>query len=333
MINVFLVLDTVNLGGVEIAISKLSLIYDKVSMYKILEDSILRNHSYYKLGRAASYIPMLASANLEEVGVAITNMRGEDLYVGDYSKKFTMQSISKVIALILGLIDNGEEYVFSRVSTESPNEPFNTIETSPFKLDNPMTNAGAITICSMIKGKSLSEKISRILHLTRKLSGNNDIEINQEVYISEKNTGNRNKAIAYLLKDNKKIEGEVLEVLDLYFMQCSIEVNVVDLSNIAAVIANNGVNPKTKEIIVSKKIAQLVKAIMVIFGMYNESGHFLMKVGIPAKSGVGGGIMAVAPNNIGVGIYSPSLDDNGNSIVGMKILEDITDMLDLNILG
>lgn len=297
----------------------------------LIEGLIRDNRSYHSQGRVATYIPLLASANSEDVGITICDINGNCKCSGEYSKKFTIQSISKVISLMLTLMDHGEEYVFDIVSSESPNGTFDYIETSPLKKDNPMTNAGAITICSMIKGRDNQEKLDRILLLTKKLSNNDDICVNNDVYISEKETGNKNKAIAYLLKDRGKVNGNVMEVLDLYFKQCSIEINTLDLAHIAAVIANNGVSLTTGVQLVPSRIIQLIKANMIIFGMYNESGNVLMKTGIPSKSGVSGGIMSVIPGKMGIGIYNPSLNENGNSIVGIKILEDLVSKLDINI--
>lgn len=296
-----------------------------------IEDIIRDNKSYHTQGKVASYIPLLASANSEDVGITICDINGNCKYSGEYKDKFTIQSISKVISLMLALMDHGEEYVFNRVSTESPNGTFDYIETSPLKKDNPMTNAGAITICSMIKGSDNKEKLERIISLTKKLSNNDDISVNDDVYISEKESGNKNKAIAYLLKDRGRVNGDVMGVLDLYFKQCSIEINTLDLANIAAVIANDGVSPVTGVQVVPSRIIQLIKASMIIFGMYNESGDFLMKVGIPSKSGVSGGIMSVVSGKMGIGIYNPSLNENGNSIVGLKILESLTSKLNIKI--
>ncbi|NLY46358.1 MAG: glutaminase A [Tissierella sp.] len=300
-------------------------------MQQILEDSIEKNREYYKLGQVATYIPALADADIQAVAVAVTDTRGGSHLAGDYSKKFTLQSISKIISLILAIEDNGEEYTFRKLSKESIDGFFNSINITKDNKLSPMSNAGAISVCSMIKGKSPEEKIDRILNLVRMFSGNTDIGIDYDVYESEKETSNRNKAIAYLLKDTEKMDGNPEEALDVYLKQCSIEVSVGDLANIGAILANNGVNPYTGERILEKGIVRLAKGVMTVSGMYNESGEYFMDVGLPSKSGVSGGILSVASNNFGIGVYSPPLNYIGNSIVGKYILKDIAEKFDLHL--
>ena len=170
-----------------------------------------------------------------------------------------------------------------------------------------------------------------MLAFFRKLAKNDTLEINQSVYKSEKLTGDRNRAMGYLLKNDGFIEGDVEEVLDLYFKQCSIEVDVVDLARIALLFANYGVDIETGERVISENISRIVKTFMVTCGMYDASGEFALRVGIPAKSGVGGGIMASVPRRMGIGVFGPALDKKGNSIGGLKVLEDLSRELELNI--
>lgn len=309
-------------------------ILNKTQDYEILlKDIGERNICYNKLGKVASYIPALASANPEDLGVSLWDREGNIYSYGDYDKRFTIQSISKIISLIIGLMDHGEDYIFKKLSIEATRQAFDYVEGQVENLDNPMTNAGAITICSLIKGDSGEERLERVLSLTRKLCGNNNIGINNEVFLSEKETGNKNKSIAYLLKSMGKIQGEVDEVLDLYFKQCSIEVNTRDLAHMGLVIAKNGVSPQTNEVIFPKSLVRTIQAAMTIFGMYNESGNYFLDVGLPSKSGVGGGIMALVPNTMGIGVYSPALNSKGNSIVGIEVLKDLSRELSLHLLG
>ena len=165
----------------------------------------------------------------------------------------------------------------------------------------------------------------------RKLAKNDSLQINEDVYKSEKLTGDRNRAMGYLLKNDGFIEGDVEEVLDLYFKQCSIEIDTVDLARIGLLFANYGIDMETGERIISEDISRMVKTFMVTCGMYDASGEFALKVGIPAKSGVGGGIMASVPKRMGIGVFGPALDKKGNSIAGLKILEDLSKKLELNI--
>lgn len=303
----------------------------QLNLDKLIED----NKHLTKKGKVATYIPALAKANPEDLGICILNIDGSVLKAGKYNKKFTIQSISKTVSLMLAILDNGEELVFSKVGMEPTGDAFNSIikleTTMPSKPFNPLINAGAIAIDSMIKGKNPEEKFDRLLNFFKKITGNKDLKINEEVYKSEKRTGNRNRAMAYFMKDNGIIEGDVEEILDVYFKQCSIEVDCVDIANIGLFLANGGKDFKTGERIVSEHLARIVKTFMVTCGMYNASGEFAIRVGVPAKSGVGGGIMAAVPNRMGIGIYGPSLDEKGNSIGGYGLLRDLSRLLDLSI--
>lgn len=304
-------------------------------MKSILKNTISSNKKYTSNGKVASYIPELKKANQDDLGICIIDKNNNMYCAGDYNKKFTIQSISKPIVLALALMDNEWEYVFSKVGMEPSGDPFNSImklETNDTKKPcNPMINAGAIATTALIKGKDLQEKEKRMISFFRKLAKNDSLQINEDVYKSEKLTGDRNRAMGYLLKNDGFIEGDVEEVLDLYFKQCSIEIDTVDLARIGLLFANYGIDMETGERIISEDISRMVKTFMVTCGMYDASGEFALKVGIPAKSGVGGGIMASVPKRMGIGVFGPALDKKGNSIAGLKILEDLSKELELNI--
>lgn len=304
-------------------------------MQELLEKLIIKNKKLNQLGKVASYIPALKKANIEDLGACIIDMSGNKYVAGDYNKKFTIQSISKTISLVLSIIDNGEDKVFEKVGMEPTGDAFNSIiklETViPSKPLNPMINAGAIVVTSLIKGESKEEKFHRLLNLFRKITGNDKLNINEEVYLSEKQTGDRNRAMAYLMRDIGILEGDIEEILDVYFKQCSIEVDCIDIAKIGLFLANKGKIQSTGEQIISEHIARIVKTFMVTCGMYNGSGEFAINVGVPAKSGVGGGIMASVPNKYGIGVFGPSLDDKGNSIGGYGFLKDFCRELDLSI--
>lgn len=304
-------------------------------MENILNDIIVSNKKYTTEGQVASYIPELKKANRDDLGICLIDKYNNIYCSGDYDKKFTIQSISKTIILAMALIDNEWDYVFSKVGMEPSGDPFNSImklETNDTtKPCNPMINAGAIVTTSLIKGSTLQEKEERMLSFFRKLAKNDSLQINKSVYESEKITGDRNRAMAYLLKNDGVIQGNVDDILDLYFKQCSIEVSVVDLARIGLLFANYGIDIETGERIISENISRMIKTIMVTCGMYDASGEFALKVGIPAKSGVGGGIMASVPNRMGIGVYGPALDKKGNSIAGLKVLEDLSKKLELSI--
>ena len=304
-------------------------------METLLKNIISSNKDLTSQGKVASYIPELTKANPRDLGVCIIDKDNNMYCSGDCDKKFTIQSISKTIVLAMALMDNDWNYVFSKVGMEPSGDPFNSImklETNDSKKPcNPMINAGAIVTTSLIKGDTPKEKEERMLNFFRKLAKNDSLEINYSVYESEKLTGDRNRAMAYLLKNDGFIEGDVEEVLDLYFKQCSIEVNAKDLARIGLLFANYGVDIETGERVISENISRMVKTFMITCGMYDASGEFAIKVGIPAKSGVGGGIMASVPHKMGIGVFGPSLDKKGNSIGGLKILEDLSKELKLNI--
>lgn len=304
-------------------------------MDNLFKDIIKNNIHFTKSGKVATYIPELAKANKNDLGVSLITLDGKEYHAGDYDKKFTMQSISKILSLILSLMDNGEASVFEKIGMEPTGDSFNSIVNlelkSIHKPFNPMINAGAIATTSMIKGNSIDEKISRIINLAKKLSYNSNIEINEAVYLSEKLTGDRNRSLAYFMKSFNVIGGEVEDILDVYFRQCSIEMTCKDIANMGCVLANDGVSIKTNEVIVPKKICKIIKTIMSTCGMYDASGQFAVQVGIPAKSGVGGGILASVPHKMGIGVYGPSLDEKGNSIGGTQILMQLSEILNLNI--
>lgn len=304
-------------------------------MENMLSDIIVSNRKHTANGQVASYIPELKKANGDDLGICIIDKYNNTYCAGDYNKKFTIQSISKTIVLAMALMDNEWDYVFSKVGMEPSGDPFNSImklETNDTKIPcNPMINAGAIATTSLIKGKNLKDKEERMLSFFRKLAKNDSLQINKSVYESEKLTGNRNRAMAYLLKNDGVIEGDVDETLDLYFKQCSIEVSVIDLARIGLLFANYGIDIETGERVISENISRMIKTFMVTCGMYDASGEFALKVGIPAKSGVGGGIMASIPNRMGIGVFGPSLDKKGNSIAGLKVLEELSQRLSLSI--
>ena len=304
-------------------------------MFSLLESLVDKNRKYGREGKLASYIPALLEAQEDALGISIVDLEGRKYYSGDYNEKFTIQSISKVVSLILALGDNGRSNVLKRVNVEPTGEGFNSIvnlETKDQKRPyNPMINAGAIATTSLIYGLNEEDKFNRILEFLRKATNNPNINLNEEVYISEKKTGDRNRTLAYFMKSTGILTGDVEETLDLYFKQCSIEATSMDLAMFGAVLANDGVTPWSSERLMSRENCRIVKTIMVTCGMYDASGEFAVHIGIPAKSGVGGGILATVPRRMGIGVYGLSLDVKGNSIAGLHILKDLSEELDLSI--
>lgn len=303
-------------------------------MKQRLKEILDQNRHYIQRGSLPSYIPELTKANKNALGIFISNLDGSQWGAGDYELPFTIQSISKVITLLLALEDRGPEEVFTHIGMEPTGDPFNSMTkleiVRPSKPFNPMINAGAIAVTSLIKG-SPEEKYQRIEKLFKNITENPQLSINQEVYLSEKRTGDRNRAMAYFMRDVGVIEGDVEENLDVYFKQCSLEVNCRDIAKIAAFLANDGALPQTGQQLIKKEYTKIAKTFMVTCGMYNASGEFAIEVGIPAKSGVGGGIMALVPGKMGIGVLGPSLDEKGNSIAGVKVLAQLSKELNLSI--
>ena len=303
-------------------------------MLQLLERLIEENALCYKNGKLADYIPELANVNPATLGVSLVDTEGKTYSAGDYTSKFTMQSITKVITLMLALMEKGFAEVFNHVGMEPTGDPFNSIirlETiKPAKPLNPMINAGAIATVSLLSGNG-EERINKILELVRRMSGNSSIQFNEKVYRSELQTGDLNRSLAYFMRNYRVIKGDVAEHLDVYFKQSSIEVTVKDIAQMAAVMANDGIDLVTGERIIPKEIVRIAKTFMVTCGMYNASGEFAINVGVPAKSGVGWGIMAVAPHKYGIGVVGPALDEKGNSIAGLKILQSLSKELNLSI--
>ncbi|NPC92436.1 glutaminase A [Bacillus sp. WMMC1349] len=278
-----------------------------------------------KKGKVASYIPALAEASGDDLSAAVYYGDGTCLYAGDVKKVFTLQSISKVLSLALVLMDHGPNKVFQYVGKEPTGDPFNSIiklETdNPGKPLNPMINAGALVVTSMIKGTSSADKIEYLLNFVRTLANNQSISICQRVSQSEYETSMINRSMCYYMKEYEIFRGEVEEVIDIYTKQCAIQMNSLDLAKIGSVFALNGKHPETGKQIIPTDIARICKTFMVTCGMYNASGEFAIKIGIPAKSGVSGGIMGLSPNQFGIGIFGPALNEKGNSIAGIRLLE------------
>lgn len=304
-------------------------------METLLENLVEECTAYTNEGALANYIPELAKADPNKLGAYILSSDGKHYASGDYMHKFTIQSIVKPILLLQALIDNGAELVTSKVGVEATGKPFDAINVGEQKLNtkhlNPMVNMGAIVMCTLIKGDTYQEKFDRLLSLTRELADNPEIDIDEAVYQSEKKWGNKNRALAYLLKSNGMLDDDVEEVLNCYFKACSISITCKDLANIGFILANRGKRLAKRGRVIPAEYARYVNAILMTCGMYDGSGEFALRVGVPAKSGVGGGIMAVVPTKMGIAIYSPSLDEKGNSVAGIHLLEKLSDRLFLSI--
>ncbi|MFC7441298.1 glutaminase A [Laceyella putida] len=302
-------------------------------MQQTLEQLIEACYSLTGEGNCAEYIPLLAEVNPKQLAIAIITHDHQVYQAGDYQALFTLQSISKIFALALAVMDQGEAKVFDRVGMEPTGDPFNSI----YKMEifsyekplNPMINAGAMVVTSMIKGRTAQEKVERLLALLREMTGNPKIDMVEEVYQSEMEHANRNRALAYYLKELGLIE-DVEATLEAYIRQCAIQVTCEDMARMGLCLARYGVTDRGTPLIPTA-ISKMLKTFMVTCGMYNSSGEFAIKVGIPAKSGVSGGILAAVPNRMGIGVFGPALDRKGNSVAGVKLLEELSKRFDLSI--
>ncbi|HWI30720.1 MAG TPA: glutaminase A [Microbacterium sp.] len=298
-----------------------------------LLDGILADIRPNDGGQTAQYIPELATAEPDLLALAIVGPRGAVLSVGDDHAEFSIQSISKPFVLALALADLGREEVFRRVGVEPSGEPFNAISLEPAtgRPANPLVNAGAIATTAMLPGDGIDSRTAAIVAGLSRFAGRS-LWIDESVYRSESQTGHRNRALGHLMRSYDIITGDVDEALEVYFRQCSILVTVRDLAVMAATLAFGGRNPTTGVQVVSPAVARDVISVMSSCGMYDFSGEWLLRVGLPAKSGVSGGLLAVAPSQFGVGVFSPRLDAHGNSVRAAAALERLSSDFEMHLL-
>jgi glutaminase len=293
------------------------------------EDSVA---SYYKSGRGY-YKPELSAEERDRFSVCIVRVDGEVYQAGDYDRPFALQSISKVFVYGLALADHGRDYVLKHVGVEPSGDAFNSIvfderNNRPY---NPMVNAGALVTTDLVRGKDPSEKLERILRILRSYAGNEAIAVDDDTFGAEIRTADRNRATAYLMRSQGMISGDVETILALYLRQCSVQVTCRDLAVMAATLANGGVNPVSGERALPLRHVREVLSVMHTCGMYDAAGQWAFDIGVPAKSGVSGGIMAVIPGKGGVGVFSPGLDSHGNSVRGIRVCQEISERLGLHV--
>src|SRR5215208_3104012 len=284
-------------------------------------------------GAVADYIPELQRANPAHFGIALVTIDGHVYEVGDSAVPFTIQSVSKAFVFALALDLVGEERVSAAIGVEPSGEAFNSIRlTNDNRPFNPMVNAGAIACSGLIHQADGAHAFERIRDKLSQFAGR-ELGVDDAVHASEALTGNRNRAIAWLLRNYLVLQDDVDAVLDTYFRQCAILVTARDLAVMAATLANRGVNPVTGVSVISPNIVARTLSVMTSSGMYDYAGEWIYRVGIPAKSGVGGGIVAALPARLGLGSYSPKLDKHGNSVRGIKVCEALSAHYDLHMLN
>lgn len=301
--------------------------YQKIIEEVYAEVSILENK-----GQVAQYIPELRNIDPNHFGVHISTLDGYDVGIGDNHTKFSIQSISKVLSLTLAYSLQGDE-LWKRVDVEPSGTPFNSLVQLEYNHGiprNPMINAGAIVICDILMSNFKNPK-NELLTFIRTITQNSEITFNQKVVQSEKSVGYRNTALINLMKAFGNIKNNIDQVLDLYFSMCSIEMTCQELSRAFLFLANDGIDPVTHNQILTLSKSKRVNAIMQSCGFYDEAGEFSFRVGLPGKSGVGGGIVAIYPEHFSIAVWSPRLNKKGNSYRGLKFLEQFTTQTGLSV--
>jgi len=292
-------------------------------------------HSKYSLnvtGEVATYIPELGKANPDHFGVSLVATDGRMFEAGECQQLFTIQSISKPFAFGLAVEELGADNVLQRVSVEPSGDAFNSIElqTGSNRPFNPMINTGAITVSALLHASHGSKTFDHLLDRFSAIAGR-QLSMDESVYESERRTGHRNRAIAHLLLNFGVVHEDIEAALDVYFRQCSILVTARDLAMMGATLSNMGRNPVTGDSAYSIRHVKDILSIMFTCGMYDYSGQWAYRVGIPAKSGVAGGVLAVINRQLGIGTYSPKLDKYGNSVRGIELCVDLASRLGLHV--
>jgi glutaminase len=284
-------------------------------------------------GKNADYIPYLAQVDSKLFGVAVVTTDNRIFSLGDIDYSFSIQSISKVYTLAMAMEELGPDRVFERIGSEPTGRAFNSVfavADMPSHTGNAFVNAGAIATTSLISGNDADEKWNKILDFYSRAAGEK-LTLIDEVYKSEAATNTGNKALSMLLAKYERIYADPFQSVDIYTKQCSVGVNVAQLARMGATLANNGKNPATGEQVIKADDVPYILSTMIMAGLYDGSGGWAWHVGLPAKSGVGGGIVAVIPGKGAIAVFSPRLDEAGNSVKAQKVIEYVARKLDLNL--
>jgi len=299
----------------------------------ILEEIEREIQPFFGEGKVADYIPALANVEPDQFVMAIQMFDGSSFGVGEINKKFSIQSISKVFTFTLALEHYGKE-LYKRVGHEPSGNPFNSLVQLEYENGiprNPFINAGAIVTADTLVSIYKKNTFEEILKFIRKVSNDETITYDEDIFQSELEHGFRNFALINMIKSYKNIHNEINEVINTYFKQCSIMMSPNELASSMLFLANHGVNPLTNEQIITESKAKRINSLMLTCGHYDASGDFAYKVGLPGKSGVGGGIVAIVPKKMAICVYSPRLNKQGNSLIGTKALELFTTKTGLSI--
>ncbi len=302
------------------------------SAFQAFLDELHQQYAPLSEGTVASYIPELAKEDPATFGICVVTKDGRVFEAGDTRHMFTIQSISKVFVYGMALQEHGRDYVLTRVGVEPTGDAFNAIvlDDRSMRPYNPMVNAGAIATTSLIKGNGPTERLNRMLDMFRGYIGH-DIFVDMSVFMSERTTGHRNRGMAHLMRNFGMIDERIDESLDLYFQQCSVTVDCRDLAVMAATLANHGKNPITGTQAVDQRYIRDILSVMHTCGMYDSAGEWVYRVGLPAKSGVSGGLIVVVPNQFGLAVFSPLLNAQGHSLRGLRVCEALSDHYGLHL--
>lgn len=297
-----------------------------------LQTLLAAQKNFYTQGKVADYIPALAEVSAKKMGVCVTTIDGKTAGAGDYQEPFSIQSISKVFALVMAMKRIGDD-LWQRVNMEPSGQPFNSIIQLEWEKGiprNPVINAGALLVADVLTSHFSASKLA-FLSFMRKLAHDESVFIDNHVFHSELAHGNRNAALAYLMKSFGNIQAEIPDLLSHYFTQCSVAMSCEQLATSLLFLANKGVDPLTNKVICSPRDAHRVNAILSTSGMYDQSGQFAFSIGLPAKSGVGGGVIAIVPNYGVICTWSPPLNSFGNSVIGTNLVASLAEELGLSI--
>jgi glutaminase len=306
---------------------------DKNGYQQILEEIYKEVQALGLKGKVADYIPELSKINPERFGICLVDLDGNSYGVGDYEEEFSIQSISKVftLAMVFGRL-KGE--LWQRVNVEPSGNPFNSLVQLEYELGiprNPFINAGALVTTDALISLFFPQPEEAISEFIKALSNEGHLTVNQDVQNSELQFSDRNRALANFIKSYKNIENEINKLIEVYTYHCSIEMSCYQLAKSFMVFANNGYCPNSKRQILDSSSTKRLNALMLTCGFYDEAGEFAFKVGLPGKSGVGGGIAAVLPGKFSIAVWSPALNKKGNSMKGIKALELLTDKLGISL--
>lgn len=290
---------------------------------RLLEEILAQVRPLIGRGKVASYIPALADVSPDNLGIAVHTTSGETFSAGDADTRFSIQSISKVLSLTLALTRYQESEIWQRVGKEPSGQPFNSLvqlELEQGKPRNPFINPGALVVCDLLQTRLTAPK-QRMLEVVRQLAGQPDINYDRHVARSEFEHSDRNAAIAYLMKSFGNFDNDVITVLHTYFHYCALRMSCAELARTFVYLANKGQPLGAEDALIQPRQARQINALMVTSGMYDGAGEFAYRVGMPGKSGVGGGIIAIVPGEMCIAVWSPELDPAGNSLAGTAALE------------